>query len=115
MFRPALLQPRPGAHNGNVTTRLTDEAVAQWLALHGGWERHGDEIQKHFERPSFPDAIAFVVRVGFFAEAANHHPDLDIRWRTVNVALTTHDAGGLTELDLDLAAKIDGIVEGAAE
>ena len=45
---------------------------------------------------SFPDAIAFVVRVGFFAERADHHPDLDIRWRNVRVALTTHDAGGLT-------------------
>jgi 4a-hydroxytetrahydrobiopterin dehydratase len=48
-----------------------------------------------------------VVRIGFLAEAADHHPDLDIRWRTVAVALTTHDAGGLTERDLAMAASID--------
>ena len=46
------------------------------------------------------------MRIGFFAESADHHPDLDIRWRKVRVALTTHDAGGLTQLDVDLAAQI---------
>ena len=56
---------------------------------------------------SFPDAVAFVVAVGFLAEAADHHPDIDIRWRTVHLALTTHDAGGLSTLDFDLAARID--------
>ena len=87
--------------------RLEAEAVAEWLGSHAEWERVGDEIRKRFERPSFADAIAFVVRIGFLAEAANHHPDLDIRWRTVAVALTTHDAGGLTANDLDLATAID--------
>lgn len=67
----------------------------------------GDEIVKHYELATFAAAIAFVVRVGFLAEAANHHPDLDVRWRTVRVALTTHDAGGLTQRDLDLAAQIE--------
>ena len=57
---------------------------------------------------SFPDAIAFVVRIGFFAEQADHHPDLDVRWRKVKVALTTHDAGGLTQKDVDLATRIEG-------
>ena len=52
-----------------------------------GWERQGDEIMRTFECASFPDAVAFVVRVGFFAEAADHHPDLDVRWRKVRVAL----------------------------
>ena len=50
-----------------------------------------------------------MVRVGFLAEAADHHPDLDIRWRTVRVLLTTHDAGGLTEKDLTLAGRIEEI------
>jgi 4a-hydroxytetrahydrobiopterin dehydratase len=90
-----------------VTERLPDDEIAQWLRSRTGWERQGDEIRKHFERVSFADAISFVVRIGFLAEAANHHPDLDIRWRTVAVALTTHDAGGLTRRDLDLAASID--------
>ena len=87
--------------------RLDDEAIDGRLAVLDGWTREGDEIRKSFERASFPEAIAFVVAVGFIAEAANHHPDIDIRWRTVNLALTTHDAGGLSNLDFDLAAEID--------
>lgn len=87
--------------------RLADTDVESALAGLPGWERSGDEIVKVFERPSFADAIAFVVRVGFLAEAADHHPDLDVRWRRVRVALTTHDAGGLTALDVDLARRIE--------
>jgi 4a-hydroxytetrahydrobiopterin dehydratase len=87
--------------------RLADDEIEQWLQSHADWERHGDEIRKRFERASFAEAISFVVRIGFLAEAANHHPDLDIRWRTVAIALSTHDAGGLTALDLALAASID--------
>jgi 4a-hydroxytetrahydrobiopterin dehydratase len=86
--------------------QLSDRDVTAALGRLPGWERAGDEIVRTFECVSFPDAIAFVVRIGFFAEQANHHPDLDIRWRKVRVALTTHDAGGLTELDVELAQKI---------
>ena len=88
---------------------LSDADVQQALGRLPGWERSGDEIVKTFECASFPDAISFVVRIGFLAEQANHHPDLDVRWRNVKVALTTHDAGGLTQHDLDLATKIDGV------
>ncbi|MDQ1467021.1 MAG: 4a-hydroxytetrahydrobiopterin dehydratase [Actinomycetota bacterium] len=95
-----------------MTARLSDEAIAQWLDSRTGWEREGDEIRKRFERESFPDAVAFVVRIGFLAEAANHHPDLDIRWRTVVVALSTHEVGGLTDRDLVLASGIDDVAAG---
>jgi 4a-hydroxytetrahydrobiopterin dehydratase len=88
--------------------KLSDEDVTAALAALSGWERSGDEIVKTYERASFAAAIAFVVRIGFLAEAADHHPDLDIRWRKVRVALTTHDAGGLSELDVHLAQQIDG-------
>jgi 4a-hydroxytetrahydrobiopterin dehydratase len=90
-----------------VTERLADDVIAEWLRSRSSWERHGDEIRKRFERRSFAEAIAFVVQIGFLAEAADHHPDLDIRWRTVAVALTTHDSGGLTRRDLALAERID--------
>jgi 4a-hydroxytetrahydrobiopterin dehydratase len=90
-------------------TQLPDSEVTAALAALPGWARTGDVIGKSFQLASFPDALAFVVRVGFFAERADHHPDLDIRWRRVDVALTTHDAGGLTQLDLDLAREIDAI------
>ncbi len=86
---------------------LDDPTITSRLARLDGWSRVADEIRKEFERASFPDAIALVVRIGFLAEAANHHPDIDVRWRTVRIALTTHDAGGLTARDFDLAAQID--------
>jgi 4a-hydroxytetrahydrobiopterin dehydratase len=89
--------------------RLSDAEVAGALAALDGWERSGDEIRKSFTRASFPDAVAFVVQVGFLAEAANHHPDIDIRWRKVELALSTHDSSGLTELDMKLAAEIDAL------
>ena len=87
---------------------LSDADLAAALAALPGWERAGDEIVCTFECASFPDAIAFVVRIGFFAERADHHPDLDIRWRKVRASLTTHDAGGLTALDIELAGDISG-------
>jgi 4a-hydroxytetrahydrobiopterin dehydratase len=85
---------------------LSDDEITRGLAGLPGWERDGDSIRAEVQLPSFPEAIAFVTRVGFFAEAANHHPDLDVRWRTVTVVLSTHDAGGITQKDLDLAAQI---------
>jgi 4a-hydroxytetrahydrobiopterin dehydratase len=88
---------------------LPDDEVTAALDTLPGWSRNADEIEKTFERPSFPDAIAFVVRIGFAAEAADHHPDLDIRWRRVRVALTTHDSGGLTASDIAVARQIEEI------
>ncbi|HJZ49688.1 MAG TPA: 4a-hydroxytetrahydrobiopterin dehydratase [Roseiflexaceae bacterium] len=87
--------------NSEIETRLEDLV---------DWTREGNEIRKVFKLASFPGAIAFVTQVGFLAEAAGHHPDIDIRWRKVSLALTTHDAGGLTEKDFDLAAQIDEIL-----
>ena len=92
-----------------MAERLDDTAIEARLADLPGWSRVGDEIRKEYVRASFADAIAFVVRVGFLAEAANHHPDIDVRWRTVHVALSTHDAGGLTTADFDLAGGIDEV------
>jgi 4a-hydroxytetrahydrobiopterin dehydratase len=109
--RLALLRAAPDVHNGPMSKRLAEEDVAEWIHSRPGWERVGDEIRKRFESRSFADAIAFVVRVGFLAEAADHHPDLDIRWRTVVVGLTTHDAGGLTDSDLAMAASIDAAAD----
>ncbi len=89
--------------------KLSDAEIASGLAGLPEWAREGDEIVKTFDCGTFPGAIAFVVRIGFFAEKADHHPDLDVRWKNVRVALTTHDAGGLTAKDLDLAREIEGI------
>ena len=94
--------------------RLTDAQVTDALAGLPGWERDGDMIVKTYELATFPAAIAFVVAVGDRAEAANHHPDIDIRWRRVRLALTTHDEGGLSDLDVALATEIEGLAEGGA-
>ena len=66
-----------------------------------------DAISRTFEFPAFMDGIAFVQRVAEAAERADHHPDVDIRWRKVTCALSTHDRGGVTELDIDLARKMN--------
>lgn len=89
--------------------RLSDDAIERAVATLPGWERRGDAIARTFEFPSFMDGIAFVHRVAEAAERADHHPDIDVRWRRVTCALSTHDAGGLTELDVTLAREIDGI------
>jgi 4a-hydroxytetrahydrobiopterin dehydratase len=92
-----------------MAEKLSEAEISAQLGALSDWARQGDEIRKLFRLASFPAAIAFVTHVGFLAEAAGHHPDVDIRWRKVTLALTTHDAGGLTQKDFDLAAQIDKI------
>ena len=65
----------------------------------GAWTRTATHLTRELTFASFPDAIAFVTRLGFYAERANHHPDIDVRYRKVTVTWTTHDTGGLTEKD----------------
>ena len=69
-----------------------------------GWTLEGDAIRRQFSFRNFPDAVSFVVRVGFGAEAADHHPDLLINYKRVTVTYTTHSDGGLTAKDFDGAA-----------
>ncbi len=73
------------------------------------WRREGDVLVKEVDRGNFAGALAYVNRVGALAEAANHHPDVDIRWSNVVLRLSTHSAGGLTARDLALAAEIDAL------
>lgn len=94
------------ADNGPVPT-LSDDEVSAGLQRLPGWERVGDEIVREYELASFQAVIDSVVRIAAAAEAANHHPDLDIRYARLRVALTTHDQGGITGKDLALAAEID--------
>ena len=76
-----------------------------------GWKVLGDAIHKDFTFRGFRAAIAFVNRVAEQATAAGHHPDLEIHYDRVVVSLSTHDAGGVTEKDVELAEKIDSVVE----
>jgi 4a-hydroxytetrahydrobiopterin dehydratase len=88
--------------------RLSDSDVAEGLAGLA-WSRQGDELVKVVKRKDFVEAMKFVNELADLAEAANHHPDIAISWNTVTLRLSTHDAGGLTQLDLDLAAQIDSL------
>lgn len=89
--------------------KLTDDEVTEALAALRGWERDGDAIVKEFRFEGFDDAIGFVVRLGMRAETADHHPDLDIRYNRVRVALSTHSEGGITNKDVDLARDAEAI------
>jgi 4a-hydroxytetrahydrobiopterin dehydratase len=86
--------------------QVTDTEVADALTRLA-WERDGDALRKVVTRKDFAEAMVFVNAVAAVAEAANHHPDIAISWDTVTLRLLTHDAGGITQLDLDLAARID--------
>jgi 4a-hydroxytetrahydrobiopterin dehydratase len=88
-------------------TLLAPEALQSFLAQHPEWKHEGGMIRRTYEAPSFLAGIAFVERVAQAAEKADHHPDIDIRWRKVTLALVTHDAGGLTFRDTGLAAEAD--------
>lgn len=88
---------------------LTDEQVD--AALPEGWQRVDGTIRRSVKFGAFLDGIAAVQRVGAAAEAADHHPDIDIRWRTITFTLVTHSEGGITQRDLELAGQIDRLVD----
>ena len=93
-------------------TRLTDEQIESALRGLPGWERAGDELIRTVEFPEFIAGIGFVHRVAELAEAADHHPDIDIRYRNVRFTLSTHSEEGVTEKDVQLAQQINDLLSG---
>ncbi|GAB2724946.1 4a-hydroxytetrahydrobiopterin dehydratase [Nocardia thraciensis] len=93
------------------TPLLTDDEIAAALAELPDWTRTGNSIARTVEAPSFLAGIELVRRVASEAEAANHHPDIDIRWRRVTFTLSTHSEGGLTRMDTALAREIDRLAQ----
>ena len=89
-----------------MTRLLTDEEIDRQLRDLPAWQRSGDSLTTAVEAPDFPAAIRLVDEVALEAEEMNHHPDIDIRWRTVHFTLSTHSEGGLTQLDVELAHRI---------
>jgi 4a-hydroxytetrahydrobiopterin dehydratase len=94
-----------------MSRRLDDEEITRQLADLPAWRREGDAIRATFEAPEFLAGIRLVDEVADLAETMGHHPDIDIRWRRVTFVLTTHSAGGLTQLDVELAHQIDAEAE----
>ncbi|GEP45729.1 4a-hydroxytetrahydrobiopterin dehydratase [Brevifollis gellanilyticus] len=91
------------------TPLLSSEELTASLATLNGWAVEGKEIVKTFKFAAYLAGIDFVSKLGHAAEAMNHHPDLIVGWRKVTVKLSTHSAGGLTELDLTLAREAEKI------
>lgn len=88
---------------------LSDEEIGARLREVPSWSREGKAIERTWKFRDFRAALSFINKVGELAEAMDHHPDIANSWATVRLTLTTHDKGGLTSLDFDLAKKIDGL------
>lgn len=93
---------------------LSGSALAAEMRSAPCWTGDGASISRTVALPSFRLALEAVLAVGEVAERENHHPDIDIRYRTLTFVLTTHDQGGLTASDFSVARQIDGIIEGMA-
>jgi 4a-hydroxytetrahydrobiopterin dehydratase len=90
-----------------MPARLSDLEIQRALGSLPGWARRGGALTKTFTWPTFAAGIDFVTRVAKAADAVDHHPDIDIRYTKITLSLSTHSAGGITQLDLDLAAEIE--------
>jgi 4a-hydroxytetrahydrobiopterin dehydratase len=88
-----------------LTSSERDEAADTLV----DWTLDGEVLRRTFEFKNFVEAMGFVTKVALAAEKANHHPDIDIRWNKVTLALTTHDEGGLSRRDVELAQRIDAL------
>jgi len=88
---------------------LSAQEAEAYLKTLTGWQIEAGELVRTFQFKDFRAALGFVNKVGDAAEEAGHHPDIDIRYNRVKLALVTHDAGGLTAKDFDLAAKADAL------
>jgi 4a-hydroxytetrahydrobiopterin dehydratase len=91
--------------------RLDDAKVRGAMAAVPGWTLEGNAIRRQFTLGSFADAIAFVTRLAFDAEAADHHPDIQINYKRVTLIYSTHSEGGLTQKDFDGARTADAIAD----
>ena len=87
--------------------KLTSEEIESRLDAVKGWQVDGESLLKRFEFANFAESLAFVNKVGEIAEAADHHPDITFGWGYADVRTTTHDRGGITDVDLALIEKID--------
>jgi 4a-hydroxytetrahydrobiopterin dehydratase len=93
--------------------KIAQEEARSALQNLPGWTLQGDSITRQFTFPGFPEALAFIVRLGFEAEAADHHPDILVNYKRVTLTYSTHSEGGLTRKDLDGAARASEIAHAA--
>ena len=89
---------------------LTDDQIESALARLAGWERRDTALVRRFDFADFVAAFGFMARVALMAEKADHHPDWSNSYNKVEIALSTHSAGGITQKDVDLATRIEALV-----
>ena len=92
-----------------ATTKLTDAEISAQLEGISGWTVENEKLHKEFQFDSFVEAFGFMASVALIAESMNHHPEWFNVYNRVTVDLATHDAGGISALDFELATKIDGL------
>jgi 4a-hydroxytetrahydrobiopterin dehydratase len=95
--------------------KLSDEEIATGLVSLDGWRLESGKLQREYRFANFVEAFGFMSSVALVAEAMDHHPEWFNVYRTVRVELSTHDAGGITRLDLDLAKRMNTLARGRAE
>ncbi len=93
-----------------MTMKLSTESIAIELAELEDWKYHGDHISKEFQFKDFNEAFGFISRVAICAERNNHHPDWSNHFNKVRISLSTHDSGGLSRKDFELAGQIDHLL-----
>ena len=91
---------------------LSDDQIETRLADLDGWSHEDGTLKKTYTFEDFAASVDFVVRITPPAEEMDHHPDIDLRWRTLHLTVVTHSAGGVTELDLELARRMDALLPG---
>lgn len=89
--------------------KFSEEEISAALENLEGWKVEGKKLVKHYDFDNFAESLSFVNKIGEIAEAADHHPDIKFGWGYADIELTTHDTGGLTHNDFDVAGKIDAI------
>ena len=94
-----------------TSTRLTEDQINELLREHPDWARNGDGVERTFEFGSFVAAFGFMSRVALISEKLFHHPEWSNVYNRVEVSLTTHDAGGISELDFELAGRLSALVD----
>ncbi len=89
--------------------KLSKEAIESFVASHAGWKRDGDTLTKTYSFQHYGAGVAFAVHVGFAADKRDHHPDMIVSWGKVEVRWSTHDAGGISALDTEMAQQTDHV------
>lgn len=94
-----------------MSTVLSNSEIDVALQQLPGWTKNGNAIERHFQFANFAQAMEFVNRIAEAAEAVNHHPDILVSYNKVTLTLVSHDSGGVTQRDILMAGKINGITE----